>query len=94
MAQKRKIKRGRDEESLWKKKVVTPLREGGNPRWGVKEPPLEVLHTQDKTQNTRRLSSLITPAEFPFYFKIQCVKYMRQDTIFIGENVLENKIEG
>jgi len=32
MAQKRKIKRGRDEESLWKKKVVTPLREGGNPR--------------------------------------------------------------
>jgi len=29
---KRKIKRGRDEESLWKKKVVTPLEEGGTPR--------------------------------------------------------------
>jgi len=46
-----KIKRGRDEESLWRKKDVTPLGEEGTPRdeW-CKESLLDMLPTQDKTQ--------------------------------------------
>jgi len=54
------------------------------------EPPLQMHYSQEQF---RRQSSLITQAEFLFLIQIQCVKYISQDTLFIGENVLEIKIE-
>jgi len=43
MTQKGDKKKGMDEEILWKRNDVTPLGEGGTPRWVVKESSLEVL---------------------------------------------------
>ena len=57
------------------------------------ESPLKVNYTQDTTQFESTQDSLNTPTEFPFYFKIQCVNYMRQDTLYIGESDLGSKSE-
>ena len=38
-------------EVYGRREVVTPLGEKGTPRWVIKESPLEVMHTQDKTQD-------------------------------------------
>jgi len=56
------------------------------------ESPLEVHYSQDKTQEQfRRKNSLITQEEFLFLIQIQVKKYIRQDTIYIGESDLGSK---
>jgi len=58
------------------------------------EPPLEVhKHSRFKARKGEH-SSLTKHSDIvSFLFKIQYMKYMRQGTLFIGESVLENKIE-
>jgi len=74
--------------------VVTPLGVVEDSKISGEKPPVEVHYTQDKTQEQfRRQTSLITQAEFLFYIQIQCVNYIRQDTLYIGESDLGSKSE-
>jgi len=58
------------------------------------ELPLKVHYTQDKTQELYKTKLTNHSSRVSFLFNFNCFKYMTQDTLFIGESVLENNIEG
>ena len=55
---------------------------------------LKCSHTQDKTHYENSQVSQKHSCKVCLLSKIQYMKYMRQNTLFIGQSVLENKIEG
>jgi len=56
-----------------------------------KESPLEMLPTQDKTQNE---SSQNHSCRVSLLYHIQCVQYMKQDTLFLYRECLREQVEG
>jgi len=65
--------------------VIMPLGVVGDSKMSGDEPPLKVH--KPKIRPTKGEQSRITQHsdKVSFIFKIQCVKYMRQCTLFIGE---------
>jgi len=78
---KRKIERGRDEESLWKKK-------GCHATWSHH---LKCSHTQDKTHYENSQVSHKHSCKV-FYYPNSMCKYMEGDTLYKGRIDLGSKM--
>jgi len=80
-----KLKDEKERDVYDDESAVMPLGRERDSKMSGEEPPLEVLCTQDKTQNTKILNSLSIPTKFPFYFKIQCVTHEARHPLYRRE---------
>ena len=92
MAQKRKIKRGKGEESLWKKKGYhATWRREDSKMSGAKSRHLRCYTPKIRSQKRAHKSHKNTHAEFLYYKNSMC-KYMKEGTLYIGMSDLESKM--